>query len=62
VAENKYRALLQYKFCERAAAGSDTSGDPSLHKELPHIKNGNDATGDFKQLKKVGGPSFRPNL
>jgi hypothetical protein len=33
-------ALLRhvYKFCWRATAGSDKSGDPILHREHPHIK------------------------
>jgi hypothetical protein len=51
-------ALLRnaYQFLRRTAASSGKSGDTILQSEPPLLKNRNDATADFKNLKSVGVP------
>jgi hypothetical protein len=51
-----------HEFRGRSAAGSGKSGDPILHQELPHIKKRSDATGDFKNHRRVDVSLFRPKL
>jgi hypothetical protein len=40
----------------RRAANKCKAADPILHREPPFLKNCNNATGDFKNLKSVGVP------
>jgi hypothetical protein len=44
------------EICRREAANLGKSGDPFLHRKLHLLKNRNNATIDFKNLKSVGVP------
>jgi hypothetical protein len=50
------------EICCREAANLCKSGEPFLHRELHLLKNRNNTTVDFKNLKSVGVPYFRLNL
>jgi hypothetical protein len=58
VTDDKCGALLRnaFQFLQRTAAISGKSGYTILHRETPLLTNRNNATGDFKNLKRVGVP------
>jgi hypothetical protein len=47
---------MNTNFLWRVAAGSLKLADPIFHREPPLLKNHSNATGDFKNLKRVGVP------
>jgi hypothetical protein len=44
------------QICRRKTANLCKSGESFIHREPPHLKNRNNRTADFKNVKSVGVP------